>query len=328
MSTTEMGLDFKKRRLTESGTSTSTRQFNLETCPQFEQFELSAINGLINRQITTPSDFQDYFKSFKLATKDILEKARFSHIATLIESSEDFSAIAHHLNEAKSQYGIANRIFEKILDSWPMLTGLSHEASTLDSFENNAMAAKFESALAQFILQYGSKKIWRQVNAKIIKYIRTHYDALDEYDDLFKEQLIQYKLCSESDFNFSNGRDKFIQLLRRKVGVLTNVTECASLHLIFFNFNHLYKPERDVVGYSNQQAIIGERANLHRKLRPNAMGQMFSPVTRGRMRVESTYRTCEFGISDLSNIPDGLRAWHKHYFTPHKYLKFPRFSRQ
>jgi hypothetical protein len=290
------------------------------------EFQIAPVRFLKQKQVESHDDYLDNFKSFKSAVIEVLSDSRYQHLVEMLDECQHVSAISQHLHNLRAQLGKDDELIDELIACWPMTLGLAYEAEHADRFGNNVMALQFETELAHFILQNGSKKVWREINSNIINYMRAHYDALADLDETLKAQMIQYKVCKAEDFRYKNGRDVFMQLLRRKSGVMTNITEAATLHLVFFNYCHLFKPELDFANQSEKTQIINERNKKHRQMRPNEMGQMFSQVTRGRERAESVYRTREFGIMDEYAIDDDYSNWHRYDFTPHKYRSTANLS--
>jgi hypothetical protein len=322
MSTRQRDLLNKKRRAEfDDAPPSKNRKLTVDSSVA-TNFQLTSLRHLRQKHVESHDDYLENFKAFKSGIIDVLSSSRYSHVVYvtgLLNECQHYSAIYQHLHNLRAQLKKDDEFFDELISCWPLTLGLAYEQEHTNQFENNVMASQFETELSHFILQNGSKKVWRQINSNIIKYMRTHYDALADLDGTLKAQMIQYKVCTEDDFRFRNGRDVFMQLLRRKSGVMSNVIEAATLHLVFFNYCHIFQPELDFFKHSEKEQVINARKLKHRQMRPNEMGQMFSQVTRGRERTESVYRTREFGIMGDYEEYDDYFDWHRNDFTPHKY---------
>lgn len=187
-------------------------------------------------------------------------------------------------------------------------------------YHNNVDASIFESELALAILHSAPKTTSEKVNKRIIDYCERHKERiLVESGDDLKYELIKYHICTESDFETKNPVDVFIALLNRPLSNPVIAAELASLHLVFFNYNHIYKPERDAPNEYVINDITHDRESVHRQVRPKEIGQMFEPETRGRAQIISSQRSSEFGITTPEQLPEWARDWHRIKYTPHKY---------
>ncbi|MCX7117285.1 MAG: hypothetical protein NTW94_05180 [Legionellales bacterium] len=197
------------------------------------------------------------------------------------------------------------------------------EQSTRDQFGNLRTHAEFESSLAMALLKGADTRVLQSINQKMISYLNKHKEAVSEKNYAILSSLEQYKIP------FSRGLapiDALIELLSRPLDGEDRshiICECASLHLIFFNYRGVYQPERDVESEPDKQRIADEKAVLHRKLRPKKPGEMFDEETRGRQRVSSVYRTSDFGICEPSSTLSEWRNFHRYEYTPHKFRTSP-----
>lgn len=208
-----------------------------------------------------------------------------------------------------------------------------------DSFKNNADAAIFETRLAELILKEGSRTQLQHINQMIIDYCILHKSRLEkDKSETLKSQLIRYHICTEDDFyentpsqNLSfifsllgpkkqtkSAVEIFISLLSRDLSDERNITELITLHLIFFNYNHIYDPAVSPEGVIDPQ-ISEKRTSIHQSIRKKGKDGLFDPAVRGRVEKYAKHPTREFGITDKAALPLSLQSWHRYEFTPFKY---------
>lgn len=260
-------------------------------------------------------------------------------LLTKLKASHQYSAVYTHLSIAKvklkelatfsiliddardyPRFGLdVLKMKEKTPSSYSQSSGENTEKPTA-VYHNSIEAAVFESELAHALLTAAPTESLEKINQAIIDYLSRHRrKLLAEKEPALKEQLIKYHLCASEDFHAMNAIDKFIELLKRPLTDTNNLSEFATLHLVFFNYEHIYDPALDVKGKEARLEIEHERQSINRRVRPNKPGEMFEPVTRGRQGIFANIKTKEFGITDPENTPDWGREWHRNPSTPHKY---------
>lgn len=206
----------------------------------------------------------------------------------------------------------------------------------IDRFGNPIESSAFESNLAFFLLFFAPRQALEKINRAIVAYCERNREPLKNREALLKAALLQYKLCTPEDFReqLKPGAviDKFIALITRPlypkqsedpsevVECTKNVSECTSLHVVFFNYQHIYNPVDDAKSDSEKKAVDNNRRELHKKLRPEQPGEMFDHTIRGRDEKHCTVRTQEFGITETQYLDSATpKVWHRIPCTPHKH---------
>lgn len=222
------------------------------------------------------------------------KKALFlPHFSALLDYARNFPAFIQDVNKKRKELP---------------RSACEQQASV---YFNLVEAAEFETDLARGILHSAPKAALKKINNKIIDYCLKNVDGVEEKEETLCYELIKYHLCEISET--ISPCEKFIELLNRDLDSPQHVSECATLHLIFFNYRHIY----DVLVPSHPDQLT--RPEVNRMVRPTHKKRMFHSQTRGRNRVIASNRTKEFGITGPDHVPDWGKEWHRYETTPNKY---------
>jgi hypothetical protein len=267
--------------------------------PAYSQFQIKLIE-LIN-QITN-----DRHEKIKAELKKPLDE-----LVINLKNTKQYTAAYTYLAIYKKNY--PNTIICYLVDYLFNLAffkeNLRRELNLKDHFKNPVETAKFECELSLAILESAPKESLRKINDAIINYCKKHQGFIDHFR--FYAELRKYHVEARN-------LNEFITLLSRDLSDPKNVSECATLHLIFFNYKQFFNPALDCPANASQ--INEERKLLHSKLHPKKFGEMFSPETRGRAKIETYMRSEEFGITETQYLGNWAQNWHRiKGVTPHKY---------
>jgi hypothetical protein len=138
-------------------------------------------------------------------------------------------------------------LLEKILAIPYLLYETHKELHDLDEAGNLAINTKFETELARTVLSNAPTQALQKINQAIIQNLQDNRSELLQRNEALQRELIKYKICTEDDFQHKTAVNRLIELLRRDLDDPRVISECASLHLVFFNYNHFYNPKpRDI----------------------------------------------------------------------------------
>lgn len=268
-----------------------TEYLNAHDCsPRNKKLIVSLIEKL-----KTASQYSAVYTHLSIAINQTEKALLLPHFSALLDYARNFPGFKDDLNKKRNELP---------------LSANTEEASV---HHNLVEAAEFETALALSILTSAPKEALEKINKKIIDYCEENVTGSKTKEETLQHQLIKYHVCAPSEFDTVSPSEKFIALLKRDLDYPQHVSECATLHLIFFNYEHIYEVAESV---NSEQTT---RAQVNRLVRPTHAGQMFNDETRGRETVIAGNKTREFGITHPSYVPEWGRAWHRNETTPHKY---------
>lgn len=244
----------------------------------------------------------------------------------------------------------------------PLKLQYNIERNDIDAFQNPVLNAEFESQLSYAILQAGDLTALLKINDAIISYLKRHHDdLLKTHGHIIRAELTIYKI----PFNQAvSSVEALIELLARpfpednekkRIQILS---ETFTLHLLFFNYQHVYDPTRDISPNKDtikprdeaspalplpsaqasptllseresekHKALEEKRQDIHRSVRPKGDDKsMFEEKIRGRVSVYSKKRSRHFGICDDDHTSIELQNIHAYDFTPHKYRAKPNLD--
>lgn len=279
----------------------------VDTLSLFRQRILTLLNELENTQMDICQALADNLDAIKSNIQKAYNlHALYTHLAMAI---------------AKDKYPLElKEKFKQLINTPEFVRALYVELNKVDKFHNPVEASVFETYLAQLILKASSTDILLKINQKIMTYCQDHKQSLLlNKANILKAELIKYHLCAEEEFRSNNPVDKFIQLLDRPLNNENNIVESITLHLIFFNYNHIFDTTLLSDDPAKQAEFASNRADFHNWVRPKENGGMFSHEIRGRISVYDAHCTREFGIADPADLPLILQSWHRNEFTPCKY---------
>lgn len=296
----------------------------------------------------------------KIYTDNITLRKEIKTLRKALDHITHYAALYHHFTALKQYPEISgDRIDSQLLR--PIQESVEEEAKRMDAFQNPVLNAEFETRLSYAILKQGDTQALVKINQAIVAYLKRHHDSLDEsHGAIIRAELAKYKL----PFNPSlSPIDVLIEKLERRLPQkhtkerIQILSETFSLHLLFFNYHHVYDPTRDLSYPSRPEAtkvtdkdlpskvtltprdqarphpppdpkkrlmLESRRKSIHNKVRPKHDEQdMFLDNIRGRIKVYSKHRSADFGICDKTHTPDKLKNLYAHVFTPHKYRSKP-----
>ena len=275
----------------------------MKTRVEIEKKEFFYYRDIIKKQLANLSN--------KL--KDIKHTPNLKNLIQQIDKLENYNALLFYLVLAIQEEPMIADL--PILNDIVLYTNLKTEQCEQDKRNNPYVAAVFESELAYHILRESPKDCLKTVNESICNYLNKYKQQLD--DTVIKKQLVKYKICQKNDFETTNPIDKLIDLLSREL-TPQHISECFTLHLLFFNYEHIYKPESDCQDH-HKEAIKQSRIAIHKQLRPKEKGDMFDPDIRGRESQSAKKPSKKFGIVKAKLLPAWAEEWHHVEFTPYKY---------
>ncbi len=251
------------------------------------------------------------------ACHEILPPASFSY-------ANSATALLSHVNVFLKDKRLTNDLRVEIEATVKLLYEQTHgEWISQDEFGNCPLASEFESALSLAILKYADTRILLDINQKIISYLQRHKETLlVALGQNIQYALNRYQIPYEPEHNII---DTLCALLDRSYESVTEkkrvqtITETFTLHLLFFNYQHVYQPELDCDNKLERLSIIDRRKRIHRAVRPKEAGQLFHETTRGRQTVFSQVRSNDFGIMGAQLTPPLYQDFHRYRYTPHKY---------
>lgn len=236
-----------------------------------------------------------------------------------IKTTSQFAGIYTHLSYAKKQladFEPIAKLLDAIIKSDRFANDLHKSMNTVDRFNNPVFASVFETELAMTILESAPTRMLEIVNKRIITYCQDFRDDIDQ--EKLKQQLLKYHLISQEEMTDINPIDHYMALLSRPLSEPRHISEAATLHLIFFNYEHIYQPELELDIDDDE-----DRDAIHKKVRPKEPGSMFDPSVRGRNSVILTNNVTEFGITENKFLDPKYHDWHTIRQTPHKYRVSP-----
>jgi hypothetical protein len=248
-----------------------------------------------------------------------------------LKTATSKTAIMSHLVTLKSTKNLTKHIDNEISKLLKQIEpAVKRELSEKDSFDNVAIKAQFESVLSLRILEHTTPAPLERINQRIIDYLTRHQVALlsEEGFDIY-QALTHFKIPFNEDTDIVSA---LIELLERPCQTIDEqnipqiISETFVLHLLMFNYLHIYSPERDVDLLQNKKRVRALRDVYHREVRPKGEVGLFEPAVRGREEVFSTRRDHTFGICDDDTALEEFLDFHQFDFTPFKYRARPNLA--
>lgn len=240
---------------------------------------------------------------------------------SLLENSPTFTALYYNLAIAAQYPSVIQPLYDLFTRSSEFRLGILHEKNNLDARRNPILALHFEIDLAHALLESAPKEILARINQAIIAYLERNRASISARD--IERELIHFHISEDKDFVGLSAVDVLIQKLSRPLDCTQFVCESASLHLCFFNWRHIYKPELDVES-EQKNVTIEERSDLHRMIRDKGPNGLFGEKIRGRDSVynQNQDKTRDFGHTEADNVSvphsyfEWVKNWHIQSFTP------------
>lgn len=261
-------------------------------------------------------------RDFRLLKINKLVRALQSGIKNL-KSTHNYTAILTHLLRLQEQNEIAHELNARLEKDIKSLTPLVKKAEKeTDSFGNIGVQAEFESLLALRILEELDPSMLEKINQRLIDYLKDNYETLKiQKEFVIASALTHFKIPFRQDCDPINA---LISLLERPLQTIDEknipqtVCESFVLHLMMFNYLHIYEPHLAKHG-EDKLKVIQQRSEYHRSVRPKEGSGLFNDFIRGRRDRYSVRRDSTLGICDDDYALDIFENFHQFSYTPFKY---------
>lgn len=261
-------------------------------------------------------------RDFRLLRINKLVRALKSVIKNL-KSTHNYTAIFTHLLILQEQNEIAHELNTSLEKDIKALTPLVKKAEKeTDSFGNIGVQAEFESLLALRMLEELDPSMLEKINQRLIDYLKDNYETLKiPKESVIASALTHYKIPFRQDCDPINA---LILLLERPLQTIDEknipqtVCESFVLHLLMFNYLHIYEPH--IAKHDEEKVkLIQQRSEYHRSVRPKKEFELFNEFIRGRRDRYSVRRDSTLGICDDDYALDIFENFHRFSYTPFKY---------
>lgn len=263
-------------------------------------------------------------RDYRLLKLNKLVKALNACIAAIQQKPKSQTALLSHLLTLQSQNEMSHEL-KTTLDIFinALTPFVKREQTEVDSFGNIGLHAQFESLLSLRMLEEFDPSVLQNINQRIIDYLKKHYKALlGQQGETIRAELIKFKIPFNSALDPVSA---LIELLDRPLQTIDErnipqvICESFVLHLLMFNYLHIYDPKRMVDTFDKAGEIIDKRDNYHRMVRPKGEHGMFEEEVRGRINVYSKQKDRTLGITDEEYSLEEFEAFHQFDYTPFKY---------